>query len=190
LDAPFDYGWNKLDATIGASYSETRIRSIHNSPVQLAAQVPFATGSALFDDAAISDLTTASPKYVLNFGAYWMAFERFSASVHEIIYGTTQEYQSDTGKTPQGAVSTITYRPNTVGVTPITNVELSLQATKMVKLSIGANNAFNRYPNKVNSILRQGFAATYNRSTTTLYPSISPFGINGGFYYIKGELDF
>ena len=190
LDAPFDYGWSKLDATIAASYSETTIRSIHNSPAQLAGQVPFATGSALFDQAAISDLTTASPKYVLNFGAYWSAFDRFSASVHEIIYGSTQEYQSDTGKTPNGAVSKITYWPNTVGVTPITNVELSLQATKMVKLSIGANNAFNRYPNKVNSILRQGFAATYNRSTTTLYPSISPFGINGGFYYIKGELDF
>jgi iron complex outermembrane recepter protein len=190
LDAPFDYGWSKLDATVGASYSETTIRSIHNSPAQLAGQAPFATGSALFDQAALSDLTTASPKYVLNFGAYWTAFDRFSASVHEIIYGTTQEYQSDTGKTPAGAVSQVTYWPNTVGVTPITNVELSLQATKMVKLSIGANNAFNRYPNKVNPILRQGFAATYNRSTTTLYPAISPFGINGGFYYIKGELDF
>lgn len=35
-----------------------------------------------------------------------------------------------------------------------------------------------------------GFAATYNRATTTLYPSISPFGINGGFYYIRGVLEF
>ena len=85
-----------------------------------------------------------------------------------------------------GAVSKINYWPNTVGVTPITNVELSLQATRMVKLSIGANNAFNRYPNKVNSILRQGFAATYNRSTTTLYPSISPFGINGAVLLHQG----
>jgi iron complex outermembrane receptor protein len=190
LDAPFDYGWSKLDATIGASYSDTTIRSIHNAPAQLAGQTPFATGSALFDQAALSDLTTASPKYVLNFGAYWMAYEKFSVSVHEIIYGTTTEYQSDTGKTPKGATSVITYWPNTVGVTPITNVELSLQATKMLKLSLGANNAFNRYPNKVNSILRDGFAATYNRSTTTLYPSISPFGINGGFYYIKGVFEF
>jgi len=190
LDAPFDYGWNKLDLSLGATYSDTTIRSVHNAPAQLAGQTPFATGSALFDQAALSDLTTANPKYVLNFGAYWVAYEKFSASVHEIIYGKTQEYQSDTGKTPTGATSVITYWPNTVGVTPITNVELSLQATKMVKLSIGANNALNRYPNKVNSILRQGFAATYNRSTTTLYPSISPFGINGGFYYIKGVFEF
>jgi iron complex outermembrane recepter protein len=190
LDAPFDYGWNKLDLSLGATYSDTTIRSVHNAPAQLAGQTPFATGSALFDQAALSDLTTANPKYVLNFGGYWVANEKFSASVHEIIYGKTQEYQSDTGKTPSGATSVVTYWPNTVGVTPITNVELSLQATKMVKLSIGANNAFNRYPNKVNSILREGFAATYNRSTTTLYPSISPFGINGGFYYIKGIFEF
>lgn len=190
LDAPFDYGWSKLELSLAGTYSDTTIRSVHNAPAQLAGQIPFATGSALFDQAAISDLTTASPKYVLNFGTYWLAFEKFSVNVHEIIYGKTQEYQSDTGKTPAGATSVITYWPNTVGVTPITNVELSLQATKMVKLSIGANNAFNRYPNKVNSILRQGFAATYNRSTTTLYPSISPFGINGGFYYIKGVFEF
>jgi iron complex outermembrane recepter protein len=190
LDAPFDYGWSKLDATIGASYSDTSIRSIHNAPAQLAGQIPFATGSALFDQAALSDLTSASPKYVLNFGAFWDLYEKFSVSLHEVIYGSATEYQSDTGKTPQGATSVITYWPNTVGVTPITNVELSLQATKMVRLSLGANNAFNRYPNKVNSILREGFAATYNRATTTLYPSISPFGINGGFYYIKGVLEF
>jgi iron complex outermembrane recepter protein len=190
LDAPFDYGWSKLDATIGASYSDTSIRSIHNAPAQLAGQIPFATGSALFDQAALSDLTSASPKYVLNFGAFWDIYEKFSVNLHEVIYGSATEYQSDTGKTPQGATSVITYWPNTVGVTPITNVELSLQATKMVRLSLGANNAFNRYPNKVNSILREGFAATYNRATTTLYPSISPFGINGGFYYIKGVLEF
>jgi iron complex outermembrane recepter protein len=190
LDAPLDYGWSKLDLSLGATYSDTTIRSVHNAPAQLAGQIPFATGSALFDQAAISDLTTASPKYVLNFGTYWVAFEKFSVNVHEIIYGKTQEYQSDTGKTPTGSTSVITYWPNTVGITPITNVELSLQATKMLKLSLGANNAFNRYPNKVNSILRDGFAATYNRSTTTLYPSISPFGINGGFYYIKGVFEF
>jgi iron complex outermembrane receptor protein len=190
LDAPVDYGWSKLDATIGASYSDTSIRSIHNAPAQLAGQIPFATGSALFDQAALSDLTSASPKYVLNFGAFWDLYEKFSVNLHEVIYGSATEYQSDTGKTPQGAKSVITYWPNTVGVTPITNVELSLQATKMVRLSLGANNAFNRYPNKVNSILREGFAATYNRATTTLYPSISPFGINGGFYYIKGVFEF
>ena len=144
----------------------------------------------MFDQAALSDLTSASPKYVLNFGAFWDLYEKFSVNLHEVIYGSATEYQSDTGKTPLGATSVITYWPNTVGVTPITNVELSLQATKMVRLSLGANNAFNRYPNKVNSILREGFAATYNRATTTLYPSISPFGINGGFYYIKGVLEF
>ncbi len=109
LDAPFNYGWSTLDATIGASYSDTTIRSIHNAPAQLAGQMPFATGSALFDQAALSDLTTASPKYVLNFGAYWTAYEKFSVSVHEIIYGTTEEYQSDTGKTPTGSTSVITY---------------------------------------------------------------------------------
>jgi iron complex outermembrane receptor protein len=196
LDAPFDYGWSKLDATIGATYTDTKIRSIHNAPAQLAGQPLFSTGSALFDQAALSDLTTASPKYVLNFGALWTVYDKLTLNVHELIYGSATEYQSDTGKVPispqhpTGITSVITYQPNKIGVTPITNIDLSLQATKSLQLAVGANNAFNRYPNKINPILLQGFAATYNRATTTIYPSFSPFGIDGGFYYVRAVYSF
>jgi iron complex outermembrane receptor protein len=190
LDAPFDYGWSKLDATVGASYSDTTIRSIHNAPAALAGQPLFSTGSALFDQAALSDLTSASPKYVINLGALWSIYDKLTVNVHELLYGSATEYQSDTGKTPTGTSSVVTYWPNKVGVTPITNIDLSFQATRDLRLSIGANNAFNRYPNKINSVLLNGFAHNYNRATTTIYPSFSPFGINGGFYYVKAVYSF
>jgi len=114
LDAPFDYGWSKLDASIGANYTDTSIRSIHNAPAQLAAQPLFATGSALFDQAALSDLTTASPKYVLNIGGLWSIYDKLTVNLHEVLYGSATEYQSDTGKTPTGTTSVITYQPNKV----------------------------------------------------------------------------
>jgi iron complex outermembrane recepter protein len=189
LQSPQNYGWSKVDWSVGATYSNTTITSIHNAPAQLAGQPLFATGSALFDQAVLSDLTTASPKYLINLGALW-TIEKLSVNVHELIYGAATEYQSDTGKTPNGVSSVVTYQPNRIGVTPITNVDFSLQITKELMLSAGANNAFNRYPNKVNPILQQGFAATYNRSTTTLYPSFSPFGIDGGFYYFRAVYSF
>jgi iron complex outermembrane recepter protein len=189
FQAPTNFGWSKVDWSVGATYSTTTITSIHNAPAQLAGQPLFATGSALFDQTALSDLTTASPKYVINLGGLW-TIEKLSINVHELIYGAATEYQSDTGKTPAGVSSTVTYWPNRIGVTPITNVDVGLQVTKQLRLSAGANNAFNRYPTKINPILLQGFAATYNRATTTLYPSFSPFGIDGGFYYLRGVFSF
>jgi iron complex outermembrane recepter protein len=190
LDAPFDLTWSKVDAHLGATYNDTIIRSIHNAPAQLAGQPAFSTGSALFDAQALSDLTSASPKYVLNLGALWTLYDRVALSVQELVYGSATEYQSDTGKTPHGAVSTVTYYPNKIGVTPVTNVDLSLKAAKGLEIAIGANNAFNRYPNKFNPILLQGFAATFNRSTNVIYPSFSPIGINGGFYYVRATYSF
>jgi hypothetical protein len=45
------------------------ITRIIGSPPQLAGEPLFATGSALFDQTAWSDLTTASPRYVINWGS-------------------------------------------------------------------------------------------------------------------------
>jgi iron complex outermembrane receptor protein len=57
-------------------------------------------------------------------------------------------------------------------------------------LGIGAINLLDRYPNEVNGNLLAGYAATYNRSTVNIYPQFSPFGFNGGFYYLRASYSF
>jgi iron complex outermembrane receptor protein len=69
LDFPVDYGFGKIDWSVGATYNEMSITRIIGSPPQLAGEPLFATGSALFDQTAWSDLTTASPRYVINWGS-------------------------------------------------------------------------------------------------------------------------
>jgi iron complex outermembrane recepter protein len=56
-----------------------------------------------------------------------------------------------------------------------------------MKFSIGANNLFNKFPNKESATLlshTQSFAYGDNAGVTQ-YPGFSPYGINGGFYYLK-----
>jgi iron complex outermembrane recepter protein len=190
LDAPVDYGVLQVDWSVGASYNDTSITRVRSSPAALAGQPVFATGSSLFDAAALSDITSASPKYLLNLGAQ-LTWQKLSVNLREQVYGKVSEYVSNGGHTvatPNG--STITYLKNEIGVTPITNLDISYEAIAGLRLSIGANNLFNRYPNKTNGDLLAGYAAAYNRSTVGIYPGISPYGFNGGLYYVRANYTF
>jgi iron complex outermembrane recepter protein len=190
LDLPVDYGFGKVDWSVGATYNDTTITNIRGNPTALAGQPVFATGSALFDQAAISDITSASPKYLLNLGTL-LTWNRLAVNLREQVYGASSEYASNGGHTvatPNG--STVTYLKSEIGVTPITNLDISYEAIEGLRLAIGANNVFNRYPNKVNGDLLAGYAAAFNRSTVNQYPGFSPYGFNGGFYYLKATYSF
>jgi iron complex outermembrane receptor protein len=190
LDLPLDYGFGKVDWSVGASYNDTTITNVRGNPTALVGQPVFATGSALFDQAALSDITSASPKYLLNLGAL-LAWNRLTVNLREQIFGASSEYVNNGGHTvanPNG--STVTYLENKIGVTPIANLDLSYEAVQGLRLALGANNVFNRYPNKVNGDLLAGYSAAYNRSTVGQYPGFSPFGFNGGYYYVKATYTF
>jgi iron complex outermembrane recepter protein len=190
LDLPVDFGFGKVDWSVGASYNDTTITSIRSNPAALAGQPVFATGSVLYDQTALSDLTSASPKYLLNLGAL-LTWNRLTANLREQVYGASSEYVSNGGHTvanPNG--STVSYLKDEIGVTPITNIDISYEAIERLRLAVGANNLFNRYPNKVNGELLAGYAAAYNRSTVGQYPGFSPYGFNGGYYYLRATYTF
>lgn len=185
LDDVEDYGWAKVDWSIGATYNDTTASNIRSGSTELA-------GQPLFDQAAISDLTSASPKYVVNLGSLW-TFDRVSVDLRESIYGKSSEYVNDGGATaavvPADAGKTIYYN-DTIGVTPITSLDVSYQALKQLRVSAGAVNLFNRYPNKINSALEYYYEKAQFNSAVGQYPSFSPFGIDGGFYYIRANYSF
>jgi len=77
------------------------------------------------------------------------------------------------------------YYNNKISVTPITDLELSYKPIKSVKFSIGANNIFNIYPDQKNAGLLQSYRDANDSAAVPIYPTFSPFGFNGGFYYVK-----
>ena len=71
--------------------------------------------------------------------------------MHEIVYGESSDYDNDGGATN----GTIMYYKNEIGVTPITNLELSFKATEGLMLTLGATNVFDEMPDKRNATHRE-----------------------------------
>jgi iron complex outermembrane recepter protein len=165
-----DYG--HVDWSVSGNYNDTTIKKINATPSQLLPQ-------SLFDDIAKSDLTTASPKYKVAFGAYWSKGP-WSANLRETIYGKTSDLVS-----PNGAAGS----QQTVGVAAITDLEGTYAVTKSLKLSLGANNLFDKKPpNRLQNPAAHSIADGSNVYDAPI--GISPYGINGGYYYARAVISF
>jgi iron complex outermembrane receptor protein len=179
FDFPYDYGWAKIDYTIGATYNDTFVTKPGVTPSVL---VP----NTLYDATAYSELTTATPKYVVNLGAL-IEVEKLSVNVVEKIYGPSADWENDDGDNPTGNFQ---YFKDQINLTAITNLDIGYGFTDHLKLTVGATNLFNRYPNKLNSNILNREIAAGDNAAVTQYPGFSPFGINGGFYYVKASYKF
>jgi iron complex outermembrane receptor protein len=206
FDFPMDFGWSKVDWSVGATYNDTYITKAGNTPATLAAVgtngIPT---NELYDPTAYSDLTSAAPKYIVNLGAVF-TMGNLSVNLLEKIYGPSSEYQNDDGDNGGGGVPACVPKAGTnficpggfdyfesrIGVTPITNLDIAYQVREHLKLSIGAVNLFNKFPGRLNAeqLAHTNNFAFGDNAGVTQYPVFSPFGINGGFYYVKAQYKF
>jgi iron complex outermembrane receptor protein len=169
-----NYGqWGRVDWSLAANANKTDVIKINQAPTQLQPQT-------LLDAAAISDIETASPKVRVNLGALWK-FGPWTVNARENFYGRASEKGSE-----DGAV----YYETVVKPTAITDLEVSYQYGKAWTVSVGANNLFNQYPNHINANLLAEQRANLDNAAVTVYPSFSPFGINGGYYYARVGFKF
>jgi iron complex outermembrane receptor protein len=176
---PYDYSFGKINWSISAAYDTTTITKRASTPAALA-------GATLYDVEAYSELQTASPKYVVNLGAL-LTMDKLTVNLVEKVYGPSADYENDDGDNPTNANE---YFRDQIGVTLITNIDVGYQFTDALKLSIGAQNLFNRFPNKLNGNILSHENAAGDNAAVDQYPIFSPFGINGGFYYVKAAYKF
>jgi iron complex outermembrane receptor protein len=161
-----------VDWSISANYNKTEVTAVRATPEE------FGTEQALFDQEALADLETTMPRYLVNLGADF-DWERLSLGVHEMFYGESSDFDNEAG---------VGYFKNTVGAAAITNLELSFKATDSVTLALGGTNVFDVMPDKRNAEHRAIQFGNGDNSAVAQYPSFSPFGINGAYYY--GKLTF
>lgn len=173
LTLPTGYGWGTIDWTLSGNYNTTEVTKINPSPAELG-------GQSLYDETAIADLETASPEYRVNFIAQLDAGQ-FGMKLQETLFGPSSSLS-------QGSDGV--YYKNEVATTPITDVELSLKPVKSVKFSLGALNLFNEYPNKINPELIRLAQEDKDNSAVAQYPTFSPYGFNGAYYYGKLSYTF
>ena len=164
----------RVDWTASAAYNKTDVTKIDQAPVQLLPQ-------ALLDQTAIADLTTTSPKIIVNFGALWK-IGSWTINARENIYGPSSSWDTIDGST---------YYETTIHTKAITNLDIANHLTKSLTVSIGASNLFNQYPTRQNpNLIAQANADLDAATAVRIYPQFSPFGINGGFYYVRASYTF
>jgi iron complex outermembrane receptor protein len=181
---PTDLPAGHVDWSASAALNQTTVTKPLGAPPVGA--LPLAQKQALFDSTALSDLTTASPKYVVNLGMSW-TYEKASARLQEVIYGPSSEWVNDNLDTNGNSAF---YYQDKIGVIPTTNLELGYELMKGLTLSAGAVNLFNRYPPHTNPGLLKVQRASNDNGAVQIYPGFSPFGINGGFYYARATFSF
>lgn len=169
-----------VDWFVNANYNKTIITGIRSTPVQLAG-----VGLTILDPTAFAGLTTGQPRYNINLGGVWTA-GRLTVNLREVIHDTVTTVSSDNGATTPGR---ITYYTSYSGVIPITNIDIGYDVLKSVKLTVGAVDVFNRYPDKLNP----GLLAAYQKGGYSFAAdqyAVGPIGINGGYYYLKATYTF
>jgi iron complex outermembrane receptor protein len=190
LASPHDLPIGHIDLTLGGSYNYTVATKVLPGTPEMG-------GQPLFDAQAITALTSQSPRVTLNMGAHYTV-SQYYIDVHEIVYGKSSScdnFDSNTSATPFGTpcaslAGGLNYYQDHIGTIGITNVEIGMTLLDKLTVAAGANNLFNRYPNTVNGANTALNAAAFDNAAVEKYPPFSPFGIDGGFYYLRMHLKF
>lgn len=172
--------WGSVQWSLTGNLSDTKVTKFAKPPVQL-------QGSSLFDRTSIGFLETSTPKYRAVLGALW-SWNALSVNVKESLYGPASILNNRLG-CPLELPASNCFKLN-IGTTFITDLEISYKVFESVKLTIGANNLFNKFPEKLNPAYRNTFLAANANGYVTQYPTFSAFGINGGYYYGKIAFTF
>ncbi|WP_428374298.1 TonB-dependent receptor plug domain-containing protein [Lichenicoccus sp.] len=160
-----DYG--RVLWSLGLNLNEARILSL----TDLARRTVF--GTQVFNSQAQHNLTETSPKNNLSLGANWSRGP-FSVIIREHRWGSLV------------ATSTVTGGDSFLSPHWTTDLDIGYMPLPRLRISIGAQNLFNAYPDRTNAL---------NFSTSTfngagIYNANSPYGISGGFYYLHGTYRF
>jgi iron complex outermembrane receptor protein len=165
--------YGKINLSASANYNKTKILAINanSSVVQ-----QYAPSALLFGPGSQALLTDASPTTKFSFTANW-DIGQWDVIVSETRYGSVVRYPAS--------------YPYANGVVPqkydarwITNLAVSYKHNAWT-YTVGADNLFNQYPTRVASNNDQ-----YLKDEIPYDTGLSPFGSNGGYYYVKANFAF
>ena len=173
ISYPTDLGdYGRIDWSLSGNYNTTKVTKVKAPPAALTTpSVPYPTGQTLFAGNAKDLLEKASPKYKIGLNGLY-TFGDLTVNLTETVYGKSSSL-SDPGSGPLQNTS--------IGTTAITDLEVSYKFVDAVTVSVGANNLFNKYPDKLSAAYQAACVAS-GAGCVAVYPSYSPFGINGGYY--------
>ncbi|GFM79951.1 ligand-gated channel [Pseudomonas cichorii] len=155
--------FGRLRWTVAGNWNDTSITDMAPNPAQLQS-----LGLSRFEDTEIGSVTDSKPrtKYIL--GVNWQV-EDFDIGLRNTRYGKVKLLGSGTTVDQEFSAKWIT------------DLDVTYGLTDNVRVTLGAENLFNVYPDKhtVNDV-----------SGGSYYSTISPFGSYGAYYYTRLSIDF
>ncbi|HEU0045224.1 TonB-dependent receptor plug domain-containing protein [Sphingomonas sp.] len=135
-----------------------------------------------FDPAVISaaqrfNISNLPPKHRINLSANWQ-IGNFTINARENFYSSW--------------ANQLEYPGQTFGGKFLTDLDISYTLAERFTLTVGANNLFDTYPDRIAPTTTNPiYALTNSLADGQIYPrSGGPFGINGGFYYARVRIKY
>ena len=154
--------WGAIDWTLAGDFNRTKITNV------LAAAQQTLYGTQVFNQVSQDQLTMTTPKSKFILSGEWTLGKWR-------MFGRETRYGSFT--TPSTVTGGYSYEKPKY----ITDLEVGYTVVKNLELSVGAQNAFDVYPDRTNP--KNFSASTFNGAQ--IYNSASPFGLSGGNYYAR-----
>lgn len=184
IDGDVNYFTNGFDTrTSGVDVVGTYRTDVAGGPLSLTLAYNYNISKVTdFDPAVISDaqrfnIRNLPPKHRANFSANWQIGD-FTINFRENFFSSW--------------ANQLEYPGQTFGSKFVTDLDISYTIADHYTLTVGANNLFDTYPDRIApTTTNPVFALTNSLADGQIYPrSGGPFGINGGFYYVRIAIDY
>ena len=162
-----------FNANLAFAFNKTKITNIKNTPAKL--QEGTAKTIAIIDTINVALIETAQPrqKAILSL-TYTVG--RVNAVARATYFGKVTAWEKPTG---------LPHQPQTFGGKTLVDLSLGYDIIKTLRLTVGANNITNQYPDRVIT----NYSA-YGAGQTPYNRNVNQFGFNGAFYYGSVTLKF
>ena len=161
------YGSIKWNLT--ATYIDTTVTRIKNASLQLG-------GGPLITPVIVSGLEDSTPGYKIGLGANYY-LNKWNLTARLTHYGKSSLLYSDAG------TGLAPFTLNTITPKTLTDISVGYEITSDLSVALGANNVFDVHPNDTIPITR-------GSTNANVYPTFSPFAVDGAYYYARTTFRF
>ncbi|MGH6787493.1 MAG: TonB-dependent receptor plug domain-containing protein [Novosphingobium sp.] len=170
-----ELGGGKLNLTLAYNYNRSKVTR---------------SDPGVIGVTQLIDIKYLAPAHRANFAANWQLGD-FTLNVRESYYGewrVSNDYPIRAGNVAGAAIIDGQH----FSAKFITDLDVSYTFMDHYTLTVGANNIFNTYPDKIQATIDNPiYALTGSLANGSIYPrSGGPFGINGGFWYARLKVKY
>ncbi len=157
-----DLAGGALSLTLAYNYNKSKVTDFNPSVISAAQRF---------------NISNLPPKHRVNASANWQIGD-FSINARENYFSSW--------------ANELEYPGQRFGAKFVTDLDISYTFADRYTLTLGANNLFDTYPDKIAPTATNPiYALTGSLADGQIYPrSGGPFGINGGFYYVRVAIDY